>query len=216
MASVFELFVTQVYREELRSSDASKLIADVTRAARDIAAEDRAGHTWSKANDYPGYTSYASLNDLPDRHPTFADLASVLDRQVARFARTLEFDLAGKRLTLDSLWINILHPGGYHTAHIHPHSVVSGTLYLAVPKDTSAIKFEDPRLPMLMAAPTRKATARDKNRTFVSVSPEAGTLLLWESWLRHEVPVNHAKSERVSVSFNYSWGTADGGHSPIT
>jgi uncharacterized protein (TIGR02466 family) len=214
MARVFELFVTQVYREELHGGDGSKLIADVARAAREIAAEDRAGHAWSKANDYPGYTSYASLNDLPERNPDFADLVKVLDRHVERFARTLEYDLAGKRLYLDSLWINVLEPGGHHAAHIHPHSVVSGTLYLAVPKDASAIKFEDPRLPMLMAAPTRKATASDKNKTFISMAPEAGTLLLWESWLRHEVPVNHAKSERVSVSFNYSWGTADGDQSP--
>ena len=113
------------------------------------------------------------------------------------------YDLEGRRLVLDSLWINVLKPGGHHSAHIHPHSVVSGTLYLAVPKDASAIKYEDPRLPMLMAAPPRKPSAKDKNKTFVSVAPSPGTLLLWESWLRHEVPVNHAKANRVSVSFNY-------------
>jgi hypothetical protein len=143
---------------------------------------------------YPGYTSYASLNDLPERNPEFADLVRVLDLRVARFAEH----------------------GGHHAAHVHPHSVVSGTLYLAVPEDASAIKFEDPRLPMLMAAPTRKVTAREKNRTFVLVSPESGTPLLWESWLRHEVPVNHARSERVSASFNYSWGAADRDNSPPT
>lgn len=29
--------------------------------------------------------------------------------------------------------------------------------------------------------------------------------LLWESWLRHEVPMNLAEEERISVSFNYEW-----------
>jgi uncharacterized protein (TIGR02466 family) len=182
------------------------LIRELKDAASEIADEDRAGQAWSKKNDYPGCTSYASLADLPGRHPAFADLAVVLDRHVLRFARTLDLDLARKRLNLDSLWINILDRGGHHGAHIHPHSVISGTLYLDVPKDASAIKFEDPRLPMMMAAPLRKSDAREKNKTFVSMAPEAGTLLLWESWLRHEVPINHAKSERVSVSFNYAWG----------
>jgi len=27
-------------------------------------------------------------------------------------------------------------------------------------------------------------------------------VLLWESWLRHEVPVNRAGSDRISISFN--------------
>ena len=35
---------------------------------------------------------------------------------------------------------------------------------------------------------------------------EAGTVLLWESFLRHEVPVNRSADERISVSFNYRWG----------
>jgi len=203
MARLQELFVTQIYREELQRGPTSSLLQELGEAAREIAAQDRAGQAWSKANDYAGYTSYASLNDLPERHPAFADLVAVLDRHAGAFAKTLEFDLSGKHLALDSLWINVLKPGGYHTAHIHPHSVISGTLYLAVPKDASAIKYEDPRLPMMMAAPPRKPSAKEKNKTFVAVAPDAGTLLLWESWLRHEVPVNHAKAERVSVSFNY-------------
>ena len=203
MARLQELFVTQIYREELRQGATSALLSELLSAAREVAAADRAGQAWSKANDYPGYTSYASLNDLPERHPVFGDLASVLDRHVTTFGRMLEFEMAGRRFALDSLWINVLKPGGHHSAHIHPHSVISGTLYLSVPKDASAIKYEDPRLPMLMAAPARKASAKEKNRTFVSIAPSPGTLLLWESWLRHEVPVNHAKAERVSVSFNY-------------
>ncbi len=105
----------------------------------------------------------------------------------------------------DSLWINVLDPGGFHTAHIHPHSAVSGTLYVAIPKGASAIRFEDPRLPQMMSAPPRRPRAREENRTFLSFEPKPGTLLLWESYLRHEVPVN-ARGERISVSFNYRWG----------
>ena len=54
-------------------------------------------------------------------------------------------------------------------------------------------------------APPRKAKARPDNKPFVYVDPTPGTVLLWESWLRHEVPVNRAASERISVSFNYAW-----------
>lgn len=202
MARIEQLFVTNIYREELAEAHAG-LLKELAGACADIADEDRAGRSWSADHGYPGYTSYASLDDLPDRHPAFAALVPVLDAEVARFARAADFDLAGRKLRLDSLWINVLEPGGCHTAHIHPHSVVSGTIYVAVPKGAGAIKFEDPRLPMLMAAPPRKASARPPNRTFVEVAPKPGTLLLWESWLRHEVPVNRARTQRMSISFNY-------------
>ena len=146
------------------------------------------------------------MTDLPWRFPIFKDLVKVLDKHVAAFVKDLQFDLDGKKIKLDSLWINILPPGGVHTSHIHPHSVISGTTYVSVPKGASAIKFEDPRLPMIMAAPARKPKARTKLRNFIYVTPEPGEVLLWESWLRHEVPLNMADEDRISVSFNYGWG----------
>ncbi len=144
-------------------------------------------------------------NDLPWRVPVFGELVKALDAHVAAFAKTLEFDLGRSKLTLDSLWINILPPGGIHTSHIHPHSVVSGTYYVTIPKGASAIKFEDPRLGFMMAAPPRKKKAGPENRQFAYIEPAPGTVLLWESWLRHEVPLNEADAERISVSFNYAW-----------
>jgi uncharacterized protein (TIGR02466 family) len=102
--------------------------------------------------------------------------------------------------------VNVLEPGGHHGAHIHPHSAISGTYYVSVPKAASAIRFEDPRLGFMMAAPVRRPEARRENKTFVDVAPKQGSVLLWESWLRHEVPVNRAKTARISVSFNYAMG----------
>ena len=179
-------------------------------ACQSVAAEDRAGQTWCRENGYRGYTSYASLDDLTWRQPAFEALGHAIDGHVAKFAGAIDLELDRRRLFLDSIWINILEPGGYHTAHIHPHAVVSGTYYVDIPKGASAIRFEDPRLGLMMAAPPRKPAARRPNRTFASVEPKSGTLLLWESWLRHEVPQNAARSPRISVSFNYAWGAPAG------
>jgi uncharacterized protein (TIGR02466 family) len=57
----------------------------------------------------------------------------------------------------------------------------------------------------MMAAPPRRADAPEAARAFVYLTPAPGTIYLWESWLRHEVPANQAKSERISISFNYGW-----------
>jgi uncharacterized protein (TIGR02466 family) len=204
MASIDRLFATKVYRASLAGTAARRLNADLAASCRSIAREDRAGRNWSQAHGYRGYTSYASLADLPDRAPAFADLVVKLDKHVAKFAAALDFDLGKRRLTLDSIWLNVMQSGAVHTAHIHPKSVISGTYYVEVPKGAGALKLEDPRLGLMMAAPLRKPRAARDNQTFVYLEPKAGTLLLWESWLRHEVPVNLARGERISISFNYA------------
>jgi uncharacterized protein (TIGR02466 family) len=169
-----------------------------------LAAEDRAGLRWAKDHGYGGYTSYASLDDLTRRASVLADLERDIVKHVALFARDAEFDLGRRKLSLDSLWINVMDKGAVHAAHIHPHSVVSGTYYVTTPPDAGAIRFEDPRLAMLMAAPPRKARARAANQNFVTIAPKPGMLLLWESWLRHGVEPNRAKGPRISISFNYA------------
>ena len=196
------LFATQIHRAQL--AGAAMLNAELKRACLAIAAQDRAGQRWAREHGYRGYTSYASLDDLPQRATAFELLKKRIDREVALFARELDFERKGRRLKLDSLWLNVMPQGGVHGGHIHPHSAISGTYYVALPKGASAIKFEDPRLPLMMAAPARKAKARGHNQTFVSVAPTPGTVLLWESWLRHEVPQNKARGQRISISFNYS------------
>ncbi|MEP3526147.1 MAG: TIGR02466 family protein [Hyphomicrobiales bacterium] len=205
MSQIESLFVTRLYRAALsefgKAIDANELEA----SCLSIAQDDVAGQEWCEENDFPGYTSYASLADLGWRFPIFKDLVKVLDKHVAIFVKDLDFDLGDKKIKLDSLWINILPCGGVHTSHLHPHSVISGTTYVTMPEGASAIKFEDPRMAMMMAAPPRKTKARRELRNFIYTAPEAGEVLLWESWLRHEVPINMADEERISVSFNYGW-----------
>lgn len=205
MASIDTLFVTKVYRAEMSGARDLRLNSDLEAACLSIAEDDEAGQRWCLKHGYPGYTSYASLNDLPWRIPVFGDLLKSLDKHVAAFTKELDFDLKGRKLEMDSLWINILPPGGVHTSHIHPHSVISGTYYVTIPDGASALKLEDPRLGFMMAAPPRKPKARPENKQFAYLKPTPGTVLLWESWLRHEVPLNEAESERISVSFNYAW-----------
>ena len=195
------LFVTALYRAQIAARGLNAALAKTCLA---IAAEDRAGQRWAKAHGYKGYTSYASLDDLPQRASVFDELVKHLDKHARAFGKTLDFELDGRALVLDSLWINVMDRGGVHAAHIHPHAAISGTYYVEIPKGAADIRFEDPRLAMMMAAPPRKAKARRQNQTFARVSPKPGTLLLWESFLRHEVLPNSAPGKRISISFNYA------------
>ncbi len=194
------LFVTQLYEAQL---DEPALLGELAHSIRSLAADDGAGKAWSREHGYKGYTSYASLNDLPRRDPAFADLGKLLTRHASAFANDSGFELKRKP-RLDSLWVNLLKAGGHHSGHIHPHSIISGTFYVEVPAASGSIRFEDPRLPLMMAAPRRREDAPQELAPFVTVQPRAGLLLIWESWLRHEVLGGSGRGERLSISFNFA------------
>ena len=196
--SVRSLFVTNLYEADIADR---ALLDALAHSIRSLAVDDRAGVGWSREHGYKGYTSYASLDDLPVRDPAFGDLKRLLSRHTAAFAKELAWATKPK---LDSLWVNLLKSGGHHTAHIHPHSILSGTFYVEAPPGSGAIRFEDPRLPMMMAAPQRRDDAPEPLKSFVTIDPRPGLLLLWESFLRHEVLPGTAKAERLSISFNFA------------
>jgi uncharacterized protein (TIGR02466 family) len=205
MSNIRSLFVTRLYSAALSEFGDPIDIDELETSCYSIAEDDEAGQEWCEKNGYPGYTSYASLTDLPWRFPIFKQIAEALDQHVASFANDLELDLDGRALVLEDLWINILPEGGMHASHIHPHSVISGTTYVSMPDGASALKLEDPRSARMMAAPTRLKDAREELRQFIYMKPQPGDVLLWESWLRHEVPMNLSEEDRISVSFNYRW-----------
>lgn len=203
-AQITALFPTLLYRAEARG--AARLNLELEAAALELARDDRAGQRWCAKHGYGGYTSFASITGLSERFPAFARLERMIDGHAARFARALHWDLRGGQPICDSMWVNVLSQGGSHTSHLHTNAVLSGTYYVTVPEGSAPIVFEDPRHALMMAAPPRKASAPRKVQTYVSEKARPGTLLLWESWLRHEVPLNRTERERISVSFNYVIG----------
>jgi uncharacterized protein (TIGR02466 family) len=199
------LFQTPVYAASLESTSSAPLNRRLLRECLQLRHDDRAGRVWSARNYPGGYTSYSLRSRLHSVSPTFAQLERSIDWHVRRFAKSLDLDLRGKRLAMTDCWVNIMRHGVVHGLHLHPLSTISGTYYVQVPRGSAGLKFEDPRLERFMAAPPRRARARAKNRAWVTLPAQAGRVVLFESWLRHEVPPNQGRGERVSVSFNYAW-----------
>ncbi|MES2855846.1 MAG: TIGR02466 family protein [Bdellovibrionota bacterium] len=200
-----EWFPTSIYIEKLKTTGLEKFNRELLEQCQLVRETDPEGEEWSEENYLGGYTSYGSITDLHLRFPHFEDLRKYLDKHAQKLARHLQYDLQGGRLQMTSCWINIMSTQTVHSLHLHPLSVISGTYYVDVPKGASSIKFEDPRLASMMAAPPRLPEAEKRNQLFAKLQPQSGQVAMWESWLRHEVPPNQSKRERVSISFNYEW-----------
>lgn len=202
--TLFPSFVSLAWLEK-SASTRQKRNQDLVKECYQIETSDFDGQKWSKKNYPGGFTSYASLSHLDQFSSSFLEIKKLIDPQVKEFAKHLEMDLQGRKLVMTSFWLNIMPKGVVHTMHIHPLSTVSGTYYIQTPKNCSALKFEDPRLVNFMASPPRKTKARPDNQRFISLEPQAGQVILFESWMRHEVPPNPSVQDRISVSFNYDW-----------
>ena len=199
------LFPTYVYHAPLQRQGSRGLNRELIKETAQIREFDVAGQKWSRQNYRGGYTSYGSMDQLHQFSSTFMELEKKLDRHVAKFAAELDYDLADRPLMMTDCWVNVMPQNAVHGLHLHPTSTISGTYYVKTPKGCSSIKFEDPRLANMMAAPPRKPDARRENQQFIEFPAEAGHVVLFESWLRHEVASNPAKNERISISFNYNW-----------
>jgi uncharacterized protein (TIGR02466 family) len=203
--TVHALFPTLVYAAALQKGGSRGFNRQLLKECRQLREDDAAGRRWSLKNYAGGYTSYGSVHRLQDISPTFEALRRKLKRHVAAFASAVEWDLEGRDLEMTDCWINIMPRHTVHSLHLHPHSTLSGTYYVQVPRGSPGIKFEDPRLDRFMAAPPRKLKARREFKAWITFPATAGRLILFESWLRHEVVPNRIDAERISVSFNYNW-----------
>jgi uncharacterized protein (TIGR02466 family) len=199
--TVQRLFPTLVYRARLKQTGWQAFNKRLLQECLQLRVDDVGGQRWSEKSYPGGYTSYNSVHRMHEVSPTFAELQRRLQRHVRSFAASLEFDLNGRVLAMTDCWVNIMPRQVMHSLHLHPLSTLSGTYYVKTPKGSAGLKFEDPRLDRFMAAPPRTGTSRP----WVVVPAEAGTLVLFESWLRHEVPPNPVDAERISISFNYGW-----------
>lgn len=199
------LFPTRVYSALLPGRVRTPLNAQLLLECRQLRLDDAAGRRWSAANYPGGYTSYGSVNKMHAVSPTFADLRTYLLPHVRRMVAALQWDMRGRKLEMTDCWVNIMPQFTSHSSHLHPLSSLSGTYYVQTPPRSPALKLEDPRLAQMMAAPPRKSSAARSAQPWVQMPVRPGQLLLFESWLRHEVPANSARAERISISFNYSW-----------
>lgn len=205
MRNIHALFPTLVYAAGLQRGGVREFNRQLLKECRQLRLDDAAGRRWSLKNYPGGYTSYGSVHRLQTLSPTFESLRRKLKRHVAAFTEAVEWDLSGRELEMTDCWVNIMPRQTVHSLHLHPHSTLSGTYYVQVPRGSPGTKFEDPRLDRFMAAPSRKADASSKARPWITFPAAAGHLVLFESWLRHEVVANSVNAERISVSFNYNW-----------
>lgn len=187
--SVQEFFPTLVWTVDLQPAFADslnrKLLAELRRATEPRKTL-RPGETWQTDPDM-------------QRRPEFAELTGLMSKAIKAALDFLQVDYSGFAIT--GCWANFNPTGGLNSAHTHPNNFLSGVYYVQIPTGADSIEFTDPRPAAVACMPPAKQLNRfNGNRMSVQVKP--GRIVLFPSWLSHNVPVNRTEQERVSIAFN--------------
>jgi uncharacterized protein (TIGR02466 family) len=98
-------------------------------------------------------------------------------------------------------WININSPDHFNVKHSHGGAIISGCVYLKVPKNSGDIVFY-PNISEDYFFETYTKFSSDfasRETTFVA---EEKKVILFPSFLQHSVCKNESHEDRISVAFN--------------
>jgi uncharacterized protein (TIGR02466 family) len=190
MSEVVRLFPTPIMRvERLLSGDlVGELVDDITTSTMIANAKsDRLSHT--EIMNPQAKDSFARAGKLVQ--PKLVEFGALL------FGEDLEW-------TIKEIWINMLETGGQQAIHTHANSFISGVLYLTTPHPSANIVFHKS-----LGGTDFIFTNQNKNTRYgpfngskwVMPKIAAGDLVLFPSYLLHEVPTNRGE-RRISVAFN--------------
>jgi len=105
---------------------------------------------------------------------------------------------------LGNMWANINPPGGFNRPHLHPNSLFSGVYWVKAPEKSGSLMLYEPRPGVQCIMPNRKEGKLPSELwREVHYTPRAGTIIMFPSWLWHEVKPNGSNDIRISVSFNF-------------
>jgi len=138
----------------------------------------------------------------PRDNKLFQEMAEVALPKLAEFGQLL----FGERLrwTVKEMWTNMLETGGSQTLHAHANSFASGVYYLTPSHPSCRTVFvrAPGGLDFSFRNHTRTAAMGPFNAgKYVLPQADPGDLVLFPSYLYHEVPRNQGE-QRITVSFN--------------
>lgn len=160
----------------------------------------------SKPYQWSHKTTYGNVKGGLKTFPEMKEFEEYLIGIAKNFISSLGYE---PKKQMDAyIFASELVKGNHHGIHTHPNCIISGVFYLQVPPNSSRIIFHDPRpFRKFRVMPNKEERDTETATLFSSeiyVEPYVGLLLMWESWLEHEVEPNNSDESRIALIFNIS------------
>jgi uncharacterized protein (TIGR02466 family) len=170
----------------------------VARVVTNLLNEDIAKYTedFLKTNNL-GYSTYFNKkknDEFQKNMPQSSKFKELINEVADKFMNDWDYSHKGNPFIF--WWASNYEEGNGHGTHIHPGSTLSGTYWPIAEEGCSPIKFTSPYTESLMQLPPKQ---KHVEYTYQS---KTNDMLIWPSWLRHEVPNQTNSSKRIAISFN--------------
>ena len=126
-----------------------------------------------------------------------------ISKNIGAAVNDMGWDLEAQIVKITNMWAIINKNKAFNERHHHGNSALSAAYYVKAENNAGNIVFFDPRQANVFHHPSAKK-ANDLNGQIKSITPKAGTLVLFPSYLEHKVEENLSNEERIVVSFNVS------------
>jgi uncharacterized protein (TIGR02466 family) len=141
------------------------------------------------------------IDDLPQVQP----LIEQINQRLEQLRDDVKF-IDQAFLRVESMWININHPYSYNSNHIHPNSYISGVYYVKVPENSGNLVLRHPSNLISIFTPSDVIKQfNTMNSSKWNIIPNDGDLVMFPSWIEHEVTQNISGEDRISFAFNTSF-----------
>jgi uncharacterized protein (TIGR02466 family) len=185
------LFPTSFYQVNLKNHDS--INKEIVPALLDLENNQTKG-----GNPWIGFVFNTMGTYEIHSQPIFSKLYAEVKKYVNRFAqelhvrRNLEFNC-------EQSWANIYHKHDYQESHFHPNFTFSAVYYAQTTPNTKII-FENPVQDMF---PLEVEASTDVNKTYETIYPNTGDLLVFRSYLRHQIPIHSDNETKITIAFNF-------------
>jgi uncharacterized protein (TIGR02466 family) len=117
------------------------------------------------------------------------------------YIKTLGYKASIYEAKVANIWLNEMVSGGVHKKHSHYGHHFSGCYYVELPKESAGIIFHS-----FIDRFDKMDMEIEKFNSFNSTNwicpVNAGDLLMWESYIKHEVPKSEFEGKRRSIAFD--------------
>ena len=135
------------------------------------------------------------------KNENLKNFISEISKNIESAIKDMNWDLETQIAKITSMWSIINNKDAFNEKHHHGNSALSAAYYVKAEQNAGNIVFYDPRQANVFHHPTSKQV-NGVNAQVQSVTPKAGTLVLFPSYLEHKVNPNLSNDERIVISFN--------------
>ena len=195
---IYKLFPTPVFH--FRVENYQKLNTELENYILNLRKKDEKGQKKSNAGGWHSH-NFDLNNDNTAKK--FAKIFEEFYKKVIINEMGWKYD--SNKVKMEAMWSIINKKGSFNIQHNHANAYLSSAYYVRYPEKSGSIKFFDPREQKNIRYPKIK-NYTDISAVITEITPKEGDLLIFPSYLYHEVGVNLSDEERVVVSFNIDIG----------